>query len=159
MLRKNGFKTVLLAALFILSESVIFAQAWDKEQTKVWNTIESHWQAFANGDVKGFVSNFHQDFTCFANWRTLPINKKILEDWIGYSVANAKIVRYAIEPAQIKVYSDFAVAQYYCDLIMLIGGNKEIRPSFRYTDVLKKEKNGKWLVVAAHKEKGHWQSE
>ncbi len=140
---------IMTIAIFMQSS---FAQEWSKEQKEVWDIIETHWKYYASEDTGNFLKNFHPDFKGFVNWRTLPLNKENLGKWTEWMNKNVDVSIYTIEPVAINVFDNVAVAQYYCDISLKIPPGKEERSSYRYTDVLKKDKNS-WLVISAHKEK------
>lgn len=148
-------KTLILAILSIgvfCLPMLSFAQNWSAEQKAVWKVIETHWRYLAQENKEKFLENFHSAFKGFVNWRTLPLDKENLGKWIEYMHKTTDISIYTVEPVAITIHGDIAVVQYYCDLSFAVPPGKQVRSSFRYTDILKKEKN-KWLVIAAHKEK------
>ena len=148
----NTKKIILAALIWVLFTPLLaFSQEWSTAQKELWKIIETHWKALTEENQEKFLSNFHPNFKSFVNWRALPLDKENLGKWIEYMNKNTDISIYTIEPVAITVYDDVAIIQYYCDLSLAIPSGQQIRSSYRYTDILKKEKD-KWLVIGAHKE-------
>jgi len=146
-MRKNMRFTIMTTILLILGVGVqnkINAQEWSASQKEVWKGVNDYWAVFAKGDVAGFLEYFHPDYMGWDDNSPLPSTKPEIQKWLQLYMSGRKVLDYEIKPVGIKVYGDFAFADYYSTLSD-VDGKKKMEEG-RWTDILMKQ-GGKWLIV------------
>jgi ketosteroid isomerase-like protein len=147
MKRNIGF--TLLTTLFLVSGVVfhtkVSAQEWSAAQQDVWKVVNNYWAVLAKGDVAGFLEYFHPDYLGWDDNSPLPSTKTDIQKWLQLEMAGSKILAYDIKPVGIRVFGDFAFADYYYSFASEMDGKKKMEEG-RWTDILMKQ-GGKWLIV------------
>ena len=147
---KTLIKGVLIVLLITFVFSVqLFGQEWSKEQKEVWKNVETYWDFSAKGDVEGFQSYFHDDFSGWSNKNALPTNKTSRRKFLSHIFKTRKIIVQEIQPVGINIYDNVAIVQYYYSRILEDSEGKEKNMNGRWTDILMKQ-GDKWVMISDH---------
>jgi ketosteroid isomerase-like protein len=145
-------KNIVFASLtgILLISGILFqtkadAQEWSAAQKDVWKGVSDYWAVFAKGDVAGFLEYFHPDYMGWDDNAPLPSTKPDIQKWLQLYTMGRKVINYDIKPVGIRVFGDFAFADYYYSTFSDVDGKKKMEEG-RWTDILMKQ-GGKWLIV------------
>jgi len=144
-------KSLFLTVLFItgLGYSSLKAQEWSAAQNEVWKNVNDYWALMAKGDLNGFFEYFHTDYIGWDNGAALPSNKEELKKMYTFFYSGVKVPFYEIKPLAIKVYGDFAFADYNYVMFMETPDGKKKSEKGSWTDILMKQGN-KWVIIGDH---------
>lgn len=135
--------------LILFSSPPLLAQEWSKAQKEVWKNVETYNELLAKGDVDGFLSYFHDDYSGWTYDDALPSCKATAQKWISYFVPKTEVMVYDIKPAAIKIHGDIAIVHYfYSRAYKNIEGNVKYAQG-RWTDILMKQ-GDKWVLIGDH---------
>jgi ketosteroid isomerase-like protein len=145
------FKSLLITVLLItgFGFSSLKAQEWSAAQKEVWKNVNDYWALMAKGDLNGFYEYFHTDYIGWDNGAALPSNKEESKKMFSFFMAGVKIPFYEIKPVAIKVYGDFAFADYIYTMFMDMPDGKKKTEKGNWTDILMKQGN-KWVMIGDH---------
>ena len=147
---KTLIKGVLIFLCITLLSSVqLFGQEWSKEQKEILKNVETYWDLSAKGDVKGFQSYFHDEFSGWSNKNALPTNKTSRGKFLTHIFKTRKILAQDIQPVGINIYNNVAIVQYYYTRLLKDVEGKEKTVSGRWTDILMKQ-GDKWIMIGDH---------
>lgn len=146
---KKKYGIALLIAVFmvpgVLITNTVKAQEWSAAQKEVWKAENDCWAAFAKGDQAGFLEFFHSDYLGWDDNSALPNTKLDTQKWFAVMMQGTKVLLCDIKPVGIKVYDNFAFADYYYSLVLDKDGKKTPEEG-RWTDILMKQ-GGKWVLI------------
>jgi ketosteroid isomerase-like protein len=146
---KKNIGITLLIAIFLIPGAVlrntVNAQEWSAAQKEVWKVENDCWTAFAKGDVPGFLEYFHPDYMGWDDNSPLPNTKTDTQKWFQLFVQGTQVLMYDIKPVGIRVFGDFAIADYYYSFVFDKDGKKKTEDG-RWTDILMKQ-GTKWLLI------------
>jgi len=143
----KGVLIVLLINIFITVQ--LFGQEWSKEQKEVWKNVEIYWDFSAKGDVEGYLSYFHDDYSGWSNSDALPDDKTSLRKYLSHLFRTRKVLVQVLKPVRINIHDDVAIVQYYYSRIFTNVEGKEKNQSGRWTDILMKQ-GDKWVLIGDH---------
>ena len=102
----------------------------------------------AKGDIDGFLSYYHDDFSGWSITSPTPDDKNSREKLSRFAYANAESLYYEIRPMAIKIHGDFAFVHYYY-LNVYKQGEEEQTVQGRWTDILTKQ-GDRWILIGDH---------
>jgi len=145
------FKSLLLTVLVItgFGFSSLKAQEWSAAQKEVWKNVNDYWALMAKGDINGFFEYFHTDYIGWDNGDALPSTKEESRKMFTFFYTGVKVPVYQIKPVAIKVYGDFAFADYTYFMFMEMPDGKKKSEKGTWTDILTKQGN-KWVMIGDH---------
>ena len=147
---KRNIGITLLIALFLIPGALIqnklLAQEWSPAQKDVWKAETDCWAAFAKSDQAAFLEFFHPDYMGWDDNSPLPNTKSDTQKWFAVFMTGTKVLLYDIKPVGIRVFGDFAIADYYYSLVNSDADGKKKVEEGRWTDILMKQ-GGKWLLI------------
>jgi len=147
---KTLIKGVTIFLLIILFSSVqLFGQEWSTEQKEVWKNVETYWDFSAKGDVEGFMSYVHDDYSGWSNSDALPDDKTSVRKYLSHAFRARKVLVQILKPVRIKIHDDVAIVQYYYTRLISDFEGKEKDRSGRWTDILLKQ-GDKWHLIGDH---------
>jgi ketosteroid isomerase-like protein len=134
---------------FVLASHPLQAADWSKEQQEVWKTVETYTDLAAKGDVDGFLTYFHEDYSGWSHDAPVPYGVSSVKKWAGYFLPKREMLVYEITPAAIKIHGNVAFVHYFYSQTYKDSEGKEKNSSGRWTDILMKD-GGKWLMIGDH---------
>lgn len=147
---KTLIKGVLIFIFIILFSSVqLFGQEWSKEQKEIWENVETYWDLSAKGDVEGFLSYVHDDYSGWSNSDALPDDKISMRKYLSHVFKTRKVLVQVLKPVAINIHDDVAIVQYYYTRLITDVEGKEKDRSGRWTDILMKQ-GDKWVMIGDH---------
>lgn len=146
MKRTMQFLTVTVLLLMAVS---LFAGEWSAEQKEVWKNVQTYNDLIVNGDVEGFLSYFHEDFSGWHYGSKIPQGLEARAKYIRHFAPQSKTLFSNLTPLSVKVYGDMAIVHYFYADLSKRGDEKEKMESGRWTDILKKQ-GAKWMLIADH---------
>ncbi|MBI3037771.1 nuclear transport factor 2 family protein [bacterium] len=146
LLRCVLFLSVLFAAL---SPVTLFSQELSLAQREVWKNVEKYWDLVMQGDLEGYLSYFHSDFSGWQNQEMLPDDKETRRKFETHDYLTTKVLMYDLKPASIRIFSNFAIAHYCFTIVYKDSAGKERTSHGRWTDILMKQ-GEKWVLVGDH---------
>jgi len=144
---KSLFLTVLVVTVSGLSS--LKAQEWSAAQQEVWKNVNDYWALMAKEDLNGFFEYFHTDYIGWDNGSTLPSTKEEMKKMYTFFYSGVKVPFYEIKPLAIKVYGDFAFADYNYFMFMETPDGKKKSEKGSWTDILMKQ-GTKWVIIGDH---------
>jgi ketosteroid isomerase-like protein len=144
-------KSLLITVLVItgFGFSSLKAQEWSAAQKEVWKNVNDYWALMAKGDINGFYEYFHTDYIGWDNGDALPSTKEESKKMFTFFMTGVKVPVYQIKPVAIKVYGDFAFADYVYTMVMETPDGKKKTEKGTWTDILTKQGN-KWVMIGDH---------
>lgn len=147
---KTLIKSILTFLFIILFSSVqLFGQEWSEKQKEVWKNVETYWDFSAKGDVEGFLSYVHDDYSGWNNQDPLPDSKATIHKFLNHTFNTRKVLVQEIKPVAINIHDDVAIVQYYYTRILTDVEGKEKNVTGRWTDILMKS-GDKWIMIGDH---------
>ncbi len=140
----NCLVITLCLTLFISVQ--LSAQEWSDKQKEVWKSVEAYTDMANKGDLEGFMSYFHSDYSGWSVNDALPSNKKQVTKWIAHNFQTRKILVSDIKPVAIKIHGNVAIVHYYWSRLRKDAEGKERNSSGRWTDILMKQ-GDKWVLI------------
>jgi hypothetical protein len=80
----------------------VFAQEWSAAQKEVWKNVQTYWDLATKGDLEGFISYFHKDFSGWINGAHLPHDQATRVKFIKFNMPRSKNLFSDIQPLAIK---------------------------------------------------------
>jgi ketosteroid isomerase-like protein len=142
-------KTLIVFTCTLFISASLWAQEWSAEQKDVWKNVETYWDLGAKGDIEGFLSYFHDDFSGWPNASPFPHDKDARVKFVKFSFSNTETVFYNITPLAIKIHGNVAFVHYYYLNVTKHGEKKESTEQGRWTDILMKQ-GEKWVMIGDH---------
>lgn len=147
---KRALWTGWLIVLLVTTATSAMGQTWSLQEQEVWGTVTTYWKVFCSGNLDGFMSFFHVDFSGWRDSSPLPDDKGSRYRWEAFDLRSIKPLNYEVKPCSIKVLDGkFAIVHYYFSLFYRNADGKASVSSGRWTDILMKEGN-RWLIVGDH---------
>jgi ketosteroid isomerase-like protein len=140
---------VILSVTIIFVLSPISAQELSKEQSEIWNQIESFWKFYFEKDLEGCLNHFHEDYIGWSYRDQLPHDKSDLENSIKYNLQNYNTESYEIKLANISTFKNMAIVHFFYSGIYSDSAGNTGSYKGRMTDILIKQ-DDKWVFVADH---------
>ncbi|MBU0508288.1 nuclear transport factor 2 family protein [bacterium] len=140
----------LLGAVMVVPVSA--ADNWTAEQKEVWAAEEKMWELMTQDNLDGFLALIHNDYVGWQYEAPVPYGKETSAKWIKYWVPQRKVLIYDLSPVAIAVFGNFAIVDYYYQMVVEIGKDDEKKKKEsegRWTDIFMKE-GGKWMLVGDH---------
>lgn len=141
-------KTLLFSTLLVIAASGVLAQEWSAEQKEVWNNVETYWDLLAKGDIDGFLTYFHDDFSGWQNAAPLPDKKSDRVKMIKFFSASSESLYHDIRPVAITVHDNMAIVHYFYTDVSSMDGEVEMMQG-RWTDILVKD-GDRWIMIGDH---------
>jgi len=91
------------------------------------------------GDVEGFLSYFHSDYSGWSINDALPINKEQVGKLVTHFFSTTKTLLSDIQPVAIKIHGNVAIVHYYFSRLVKDAEGKERNRNGRWTDILMKQ--------------------
>jgi len=128
--------------------SSLLAQEWSTEQKDVWKNVEAYWDLGAKGDIEGFLTYMHDDFSGWNINSPLPDDKDTRIKFVSFSFSNTESLFYNIRPLAIKIHGNIAIVHYYYTDVSKNGEEEEMIQG-RWTDILINQ-GDKWIMIGDH---------
>jgi len=145
----KGFGVVAAVCLAVVIATTAGAGDWSAEQKDVWGNVTAYWAAYAAGDVDGFMSYVHEDYSGWGYEQPLPAGKESSRKWMSYSMTLQKVRVYEVTPVGIMIHGDVAVVHYYYAYAYEDAEGEQHNEQGRWTDILVKQ-GSKWVLFADH---------
>ena len=142
--------SIALTMLLFACTTPVIAQNWNTQQKEAWTVVEAYWAAQAKGDAAGFLAYISPDYIGWGYEAPVPQNKASVEKYVSLGMKNNKILFYDISPTAILVYDDIAIVHYYYNMQLENLEGKKTWEHGRWTDILQRQAQGKWLLVSDH---------
>jgi len=142
-------KTVVALFLFMATISlptISFSQQWSTEQQEVLAVTEKIFEYWAERDLEGFMSFFHDNFMGWFGTDPFPNDKETLRELESLTLKNQKIHHYRLKPISVTITDNVAIVNLYY-VAMREDENGKVINNSRSTETYIKE-NGKWLLLA-----------
>lgn len=149
---KTIFKNLIVWGVWVVSMSLtlpLVAQEWSAEQKKVWENVEAYSELASKGDVEGFMSYIHPDFSGWYSKAALPDDKSIRQKHATYHLPKTETLYYFLQPLEIKIHGNVAIVHYIYSGHTKDAWGKEKFSQSRWTDILMKQKD-KWVIIGDH---------
>jgi len=140
----NILVITLCLTLFISVQ--LSAQEWSDKQKEVWKNVEAYDDLASKGDLDGFMSYFHSDYSGWSINAALPTNKKLVQKWIAHEFQTTKTLVSEIQPVAIKIHGNVVIVHYYFSRLVKDAEGKEKNRNGRWTDILMKQ-GDKWVLI------------
>jgi len=122
------------------------AQEWSDKQKEVWKSVEGYADMANKGDVEGFMSYFHSDYSGWSINDALPGNKEQVRKGVTHRFPTRTTLLSDIQPVAIKIHGNVAIVHYYWSRLRKDAEGKERNSSGRWTDILMKQ-GDKWVLI------------
>ena len=140
-------KLFFVAALFFgFGMMTVNAQEWSTSQKEVWKNVNDYWALLAKGDINGFLTYFHTDYIGWDDGDAIPAGLDETKKMLTFFETGMKFPYYSIQPLAIKVYGDFAFADYIYSYVRESPDGKKTSEKGRWTDILMKQ-GTKWVLI------------
>ena len=155
------FSIKLSAALLILSVGVLWGvqasgKEWSATQKEIWEMEKAYWKLWRQRDLDGFMALHHKDYV---GWTFPaeppfnsgePVNKASCGDLVRSKIgmySNMDLDTFeAIRPLEIKIFGNFAIAYYFCNIMHGRGRAMQYEYSIRVTHIWMKQ-DEKWKII------------
>ena len=137
---------VITLCLTLFISVPLSAQEWSDKQKEVWKDVEAYTDLVNKGDLEGFMSYFHSDYSGWSVNDALPSNKKQVTKWIAHDFQTTKTLVSEIQPVAIKIHGNVAIVHYYFSRLVKDVEGKEKNRNGRWTDILMKQ-GDKWVLI------------
>lgn len=144
-------KFITALALLLSFTFAPLANANDKaDSVQITDAIVSMWAAVERGDVEGYLTHIHDDYTLFGEGDIYLQSGKALEraSYTDY-LARAKNVRTFMHQPQIQIRGDTAWVLYYWSDVGYMNDGTRFTSTGKSTRIFVKE-NGRWLCIHGH---------
>ena len=138
----------IMAVILVMTAS-LFSGQWSAEQKEVWKNVQTYNDLIIKGDVEGFLSYFHEDFSGWHKGSKIPQGKEARAKYIRHFAPQSETLFSNLTPLAIKIHGDIAIVQYFYADLSKSGDEKEKMESGRWTDIMKKQ-GAKWVLIADH---------
>ncbi len=145
-MRRSAILTLAISAICPL---VVHGQQWSPAEQEVWDSVESYWQCFANGDAECFLAYLHDDFSGWTNTHALPRDKEDMSQYLPLGFEVSETLLHDVDPVAVKVHGDVAIVHYYYSRTFADGSGTRHTDTGRWTDILLKQ-GDRWVMVADH---------
>ena len=135
--------------LAMLAATAAAAGDWSDAQKDVWADVQAYWELWTKGDITGFASHMHDDYSGWSVDSPMPASKASSTKWMSFWAGNNSVLLYEITPVAITIHGDVAVAHYYYSYVGKDGDGEVENVQGRWTDVLVKQ-GDRWLLFADH---------
>lgn len=139
----------LSLAMLLFCPLMARGQELSAEQQEVWQTVESYWQCFAEGDAECFLSHLHDDFSGWTHSHALPRDKGDMAQYLPLGFRTTETLIHDVDPVVIKVHGNFAIVHYYYTRTYGDASGEMHNDAGKWTDILMKQGNC-WLMIADH---------
>ncbi len=137
---------VFAAVVIVCNASPASAQEWSAEQMEVWRNVETYWSLYAEEDLEGFMSYFHDEFLGWVQGERVPTNKADRRTSLVRGFETGDLEWYSLKPVGIKVHGNVAIVHYlYTTTTRSAEGDQE-SVTGAWTDILMKQGN-KWVMI------------
>jgi ketosteroid isomerase-like protein len=143
------FGVVAAVGFAMVLAATAAAGDWSAEQKEVWSSVTAYWDEYAAGDVDGFLSYMHEDYSGWGYEQPLPTGKESSRKWMAYAIPLQKIQIHEVTPVGINIHGDVAVVHYYYAYAYRDPEGKPGNEQGRWTDILVKQ-GAKWVLFADH---------
>ena len=140
---------VMSLAMLFLCLQLGRGQELSPEQQEVWQTVESYWQCFAQGDAECFLRHLHDDFSGWTHSHALPRDKGDMAQYLPLGFRTTETLIHDVDPVAIKLYGDFAIVHYYYTRTYGDRLGEIKSDAGKWTDILMKQ-GDRWLMIADH---------
>ncbi len=140
----NSLVITLCLTLFISVQ--LSAQEWSDKQKEVWKNVEAYDDMARKGDVEGFLSYFHSDFSGWSINDALPRNKEQVRKGVTHRFPTRTTLLSDNQPVAIKIHGNVAIVHYYYSRLRKDAEGKERNSTGRWTDILMKQ-GDKWVLI------------
>ncbi len=152
-IREFGNEGTMRSALFfsitMLLAAPMFAQEVDRDSQDVKQTLIAMWDAIERGDLDGYASYIHPEFTSFGETDVYLAEGKELElRGIEDYLTRAENVHTEMHQPQVTVVGDVAWIVYYWTDWGVTNGNR-FTSRGKSTRIFVRE-NGRWLCIHGH---------
>ena len=140
---------LVFTCLLILLNTLVAQSSSSKDTEEIKATLVAMWGALEKGDLEGYASHVHPDFTSFGeNDVYLASGKDLDLRNYGDFLKRAENVRTEMHQPEVKVIGEVAWITYYWTDSGLVDG-KRFSSRGKSTRIFVKEK-GKWLCIHGH---------
>lgn len=122
---------------------------WPEDKKEVWSNVEAYWAEYADGDVDGFLSYMHEDYSGWGSDQPVPSGKESARKWLAHNLPLRDIQMYEVTPVGMRIHGDVAVVHYYFSYAYEGPDGKRGSDQGRWTDILVKQ-GDKWVLLADH---------
>ena len=140
----NSLVITLCLTLFISVQ--LSAQEWSDKQKEVWKNLEARDDLANKGDVEGFLSYFHSDFSGWSINDALPRNKEQVRKRVTHRFPTGTTLLSDMQPVAIKIHGNVAIVHFYYSGLRKDVEGKERNISGRWTEILMKQ-GDKWVLI------------
>ncbi len=136
---------ILVAAIPVIPTHAS-GQQWSSAQSEVWQNVEAYWDLYAQEDLAGFLSYFHEDFSGWSAGDPVPTTKSDRAKGMPRAFATSNVVFYQIKPVAIRVHSQVAIVHYFFWMTLQDPTGEESSTQGHWTDVLMRQ-GDRWVMI------------
>jgi len=134
-------------SIVLVSFTQLIAKEWSAEQKDVMKWFEKFTEVSVQGNVEEIMGFFHSNFSGWDYAFQLPFNKDLLRNFLDAYYKKSKMISYEVNPLEIQVEGNFAIAHVYFKEILRDSAGKDTTVSGRWTAALVKQDN-KWVFIS-----------
>jgi hypothetical protein len=135
-------------SIVLVSFTQLIAKEWSAEQKDVMKWFKKYTEVSVQGNVEEIMGFFHSNFSGWNYAYQLPFDKDFLRNLLDYSYKNNKLISFEVNPLEIQVEGNFAIAHVYFKEILRDSAGKDTIVSGRWTAALVKQDN-KWVFISS----------
>jgi len=144
----NKFGYLVIMCIVLLVATPLFAKEWSVEQKDVIEWFKKFTEVSVQGNVEEIMGFYHSNFSGWNYAYQLPFDKDFLRNLLDYSYKNNKLISFEVNPLEIQVEGNFAIAHVYFKEILRDSAGKDTIVSGRWTAALVKQDN-KWVFISS----------